>query len=105
MASPTERLTGVRRHVVPEWTPERERAVRARLDRAIAQRKRRQVVTTAAAALLCIVAALVFWGRGVGPDRGPSANLAHGVVAQPLLHFEDGSVVTAVATGSRVEPI
>ena len=105
MASPTERLASVRNHVVPDWTAEREHAVRVRLDRAIVRRKRRQVVATAATALLCIIAALVFWSRGVGPDKGRAATLARGAEAQPLLRFEDGSVVTAVGTGARVAPV
>lgn len=105
MASPTERLAAMRSHVVPEWTPEREHAVRARLDRAIVRRKRRQVVATATTALFCIVAALLFWSRGVGPDKGPAANLARSTAVQPLLRFEDGSVVTAVAADARVAPV
>src|SRR5215468_9438575 len=97
MASPTERLSSARSHVVPEWTPEREYAVRVRLERAIVRRKRRQVVATATAALLCLVAALLVWSRGVGPDKGPAANLARSAAVYPLLRFEDGSVVTAVS--------
>jgi transmembrane sensor len=105
MASPTERFANVRNHVVPEWTPEREHAVRARLDRAIVRRKRRQVVATATTALLFIVTALVVWSRGVGPDKGPTTSLARSAAAQTLLHFEDGSTVTGVGPEARVAPV
>jgi transmembrane sensor len=105
MASPTERMTSVSKHVAPDWSPERERQVRARLDRAITRRKRRQVVVTATSALLFIIAALVFWSRGVGPDKSPAAVAARAALVQPLLHFEDGSTISAVSSDARAEPI
>ena len=105
MVSPTERMAGAARHVAPDWSAEREREVRARLDRAIVRRKRRQVVATAASALLMLVAALVFWSRGVGPDKSLTRVAARATAALPLLHFEDGSTVTAASTDARAEPI
>ncbi|HVW23818.1 MAG TPA: FecR domain-containing protein [Polyangiaceae bacterium] len=105
MASPTERMNALAKHIAPDWSPERERLVRARLDHAIAARKRRQVVVTASAALIFIVVALVTWSRSVGPDRSPAAVASHAVPALPLLHYEDGSIVTAVSPDARTEPI
>lgn len=105
MASPTERMNALARHIAPDWSPERERLVRARLDHAISTRKRRQVVATASTALLFIVAALVTWSRSVGPDRSPAAVASRAVPVLPLLHYEDGSIVTAVSADARTEPI
>jgi transmembrane sensor len=105
MVSPTERLTGMAKHVAPDWTPERERAVREDLGRAIVRRKRRQVIATAATALVFIIGALVFWSRAVGPDRSPAAVAARNVVLPPLLRFEDGSIVTAASPDGRAEPV
>jgi transmembrane sensor len=105
MVSPTERLTGMAKHVAPDWTPERERAVRDRLGRAIVRRKRRHVIATAATAFLFIVGALLFWSRAVGPVRNPGTIAARNVVLPPLLRFEDGSIVTAASPDGRAEPV
>lgn len=105
MVSPTERVTGMAKHVAPDWTPERERAVREGLGRAIVRRKRRQVVATAAAAVVLIVGALLVWSRAVGPDRSPATVAARSVALPPLLRFEDGSTVMAAAPDARVEPV
>jgi transmembrane sensor len=93
------------KHVAPDWTPERERAVRESLGRAIVRRKRRQVMATAATALVFIVGALLFWSRAVGPDRSPGTIAARNVALPPLLRFEDGSIVTAASPDARAEPV
>jgi transmembrane sensor len=97
-------MSSAARHVAPDWSPERARVVQERLGRAIVRRKRRQVVMTAASALVFIVVALLVWSRGVGPNRSPAALAGH-AVTQPLLHFEDGSTVTAASGDARAEPI
>lgn len=104
MASPTQRMSGLARHVAPDWSSEREREVRARLEQAIVRRKRRQVVVTASTALLCIVAGLFAWSGAVRPDRSAPAIATHALPALPLLHYEDGSIVTATSSDARAEP-
>jgi transmembrane sensor len=100
-------MSGLARHVAPEWSTEREREVRARLEQAIVRRRRRQVAATASTALLCIVAGLLAWSRAVRPDRGAAAIAAHAPAAPalPLLHYEDGSIVTATSSDARAEPV
>jgi transmembrane sensor len=98
-------MNGLARHVAPDWSPDRERQVRARLEHAIVRRKRRQVVVTASTALLCIVAGLFTWSRAVNPNRGTAAITAQAPAALPLLHYEDGSIITATSRDARAEPI
>jgi transmembrane sensor len=98
-------MSGLARHVAPDWSPDREREVRARLEHAIVRRKRRQVAVTASTALLCIVAGLFAWSRAVRPDRGVAPIAARAPSTLPLLHYEDGSIVMATSSDARAEPI
>ena len=102
MASPTERMSGLARHVAPDWSADREREVRARLEQAIVRRKRRQVAVTASAALLCIVTGLFAWSRAVRPDRGTPAiaERAPSTHRDPVTQFGDG-VVARSASGTK----
>ncbi len=105
MGNTTERLAGAREHVAPDWTKERESAVRARLERAVARRKHRQVALAGASALLVLLGALVLWSRSMAPDHAPSASAIRVTPPSPLLHFEDGSAVTAMSAEARAEPV
>jgi transmembrane sensor len=97
-------MSGVAKHVAPDWSPGRERAVRDGLHRALARRKRRQVTTTAVSALVVLVGALVFWSRAVAPKHGAAVAVKEAVV-QPLVRFEDGSTVSPIGADARVEPV
>src|SRR5689334_20587565 len=71
MSNLAERVASAKEHASPNWTPERERLVRAKIDvRASMRRKvrRRFAVTMALAAM--IAATLVFWRRV--PSSGTS---------------------------------
>jgi transmembrane sensor len=92
-------------HVAPDWSADRERQVRVRLEHAIVVRKRRQVSVTASAAVLFIVAGLFMWSRAVGPGRSHAVVASQAPIALPLLHYEDGSTVTAASRDARAEPI
>ena len=98
------RVEEARGHVATEWTPERQRRVRARFDRARLGRSRaRRVGTALALAAACAVAlVLAFRPRPAVPvaqQSAPAANPGAGL----LFRLHDGTTVSSVARGTRVD--
>ncbi|HEY6562144.1 MAG TPA: FecR family protein [Polyangiaceae bacterium] len=105
MADLHERLADSREHVRPRWTPEREREIQQRVLRAQARPRfhpARALALSVAAATVC---ALVWQGIRVAPHGeariAPLARMRP--VHVPLLVLEDGSAVTARASGTRLQ--
>lgn len=106
MADVTERLARAQSHVAPDWTPERERAVRAGIGHRLEQQRRRRVVAVAAATMLLVVSAIVVVARTLGA-RPHVVAAGAGIAAAPaaLLELADGSTVTRASLDARVEPV
>ncbi len=106
MSELAKRVEEARGHVVPEWTPAREREVRDRAERELGRAWRRRATGVALAALVaCAVGLLLVWNHAVrrAPQAPPVAVVAP--ASPDLLHMEDGTVVTATTSGAQVEPI
>lgn len=114
MSDLARKLEQARKHVEPAWTPERSRLGAARLERAIVVRKRRRQVAAVGGGVLAVAAAIVLVMRPEAPgaspvaSRGTPASSGAALVPPrveapaPLLAFEDGSKVFAMAEGARV---
>lgn len=103
MSDVAERIAEAKEHVVPGWTPERERLVRARVDVRVSMRRRWRrgfAVSLAFAAVLAV-------GLFVWPRFGfhPSEPVASRSVLPTLLRLEDGSTATASTPDAKLEPV
>jgi transmembrane sensor len=112
MADLEERLARARAHVAPAWTPERERTVRARVEARLELGQRRRVVALSFATLALVVGGLFAWDRlspkglaSIAPHAMPRAAALQNALVPELLHFEDGSSVTAMTGDARAEPV
>lgn len=105
MADIVSRLSELKQQVEPNWSPDRERRVRARVERSLlARRRRRGVVVVALAAVVSLV--VVFAGRRWTAEPAPEvAATAPPQSAQPLIHFADGSEVVARSSNARLEAV
>lgn len=98
----SERVASAKEHAAPNWTPERERLVRARIDvKSSMRRKLRRSATVTLAFAALIAASLVLWRRT--PVHAPQA--AVHAAGATLLRLEDGSTAVATAPDARVEPV
>ena len=106
MADVAEQVARAREHVTPAWTPERERLLRAGVERRLesAKRRRRGVALAMAAILFCVLGALL-WNRSLSRARLAASTIQREASARELLRLEDGSTATALTANARVEPI
>ncbi len=105
MADIVSRLAELKRQVEPSWTPERERRVRARVERSLLSRRRRRgALVVALAAVVSLVVLLVGQRWSSEPER-PVATTTAPQAPQPLIHFADGSEVVARSANARLEPV
>lgn len=101
MSDLASRLEAARRHVNAEWTPDRERRVRAALDARL--RRRRRTTLVLAAALLAVAAVCVVVGARWVHHAAPVAHApAPPRPAGDLLDLPDGSAVRALGEGTDV---
>jgi len=104
MADVASRLSELKQRVEPTWSPERERRVRARVERSLLSRRRRRgALIVALAAVVSVIVLLV--GRRWTAEPAPIATHAVVDTPRPLLHFADGSEVTARTPDVRLEPV
>lgn len=100
------RLEEARGHVETEWTPERQRRARARLDRALLMRSRaRRGGMVLALAVVC--AAALFIGlhhRSQSPALQKSVPVAK-ATPDLLFRLHDGTTVSSVAPKTRVDAV
>ncbi|HVU05619.1 MAG TPA: FecR domain-containing protein [Polyangiaceae bacterium] len=111
MADLGERVSEAREHVVPSWTPERERRVHERVVLRLELGRQRRVVALSFATLALIVGGLFAWQRGRPgvalhePARqGAPVRIGETVVPE-LLHFGDGTSVTKITLDAQAEPV
>jgi transmembrane sensor len=105
MSDLLERLSGLRERAQPAWNAERERRVRARVERGLLTRRRRRGagIVLLAAALGMLVLAL---GQRLGEtESAPQVARSEKVVPKPTLYFADGSEVFAATPETRVETL
>lgn len=104
MAELPTRVAGLREQVQPLWTDERERRVRARVERGLLSRRRRRggVLALAMAAALGVV--LVLFAQRPR-DPAPVAVEPERAAGVPALRLADGSEVQARSTDARIEPV
>lgn len=95
------RLTEVGACAGWQWTAERERAV---WEDVLRSRARTRVAGAGAAVAVAVAVMLVGW-FGFRWDAGRATAGAEGVDAGLLMRLEDGSTVTAVHEGARLEPV
>jgi transmembrane sensor len=101
MADLLERLSDAKGHVGPNWSPDRERAVRLRIEAGVARRAPRRALVLSAAALAVAVVVLVLrHGSVFEPRETPIASAD----SRPteLLRLDDGSNVTSKSGGAHV---
>ena len=105
MADVASRLAELKQRVEPNWSPDRERRVRARVERSLlARRRRRGALVVALAAVVSLVVVLA--GRRFTAEPSlPVAATATPQAPQPLLHFADGSEVVARSSNVRLESV
>jgi len=102
MSELPSRLTELRERVQPGWTPDRERRVRARVERGLLTRRRRRGAVAAVLAAAFGVLLVLFAQRlrePVLPIR------ADGAVVKPALRFADGSEVYTESATTRIESL
>jgi transmembrane sensor len=105
MADIVSRLAELKQQVQPNWSPDRERRVRARVERLLLSRRRRRgALVVALAAVVSLVVVLVGQRWTSEPALPVEATLAPRA-PQPLLHFADGSEVVARSSNARLEPV
>jgi transmembrane sensor len=107
MSKLATRIEEASRHATPEWTPARERNVRARVDRRLEQARhvRRLAI---ACAVIALGAAGFFRARHVSvvaKEVPAVAKETESAARAPLLQLDDGSVVTSVSPTAKVEPV
>jgi transmembrane sensor len=107
-----ERLAQAREHVSPSWTPERERSVLARIEVRLELGRQRRIVALSFAALALVVGGLFAWHRVstkstavLAPRTVPGVATPHDTRESDLLHFEDGTSVTAQTANAQAEPV
>ncbi len=106
MADIVSRLAELKRQVEPNWTPERERRVRARVERSLLSRRRRRgALVVALAAVVSLVVVLVGQRWSTEPEPPVVATITAPQAPQPLIHFADGSEVVARSANARLEPV
>jgi len=102
MADLLERLSDAKEHVGPKWSPDRERAVRLRIEARVARRTPRRTLLLSAAALAVAVMVLALrHGSVLAPRETPVASTTDSRPTE-LLRFDDGSNVTAKSGGAHV---
>lgn len=102
MADLLERLADAKEHVGPNWSPDRERAVRLRIEAGVAPRAPRRTLSLVATALVVAVGVLVLrHGSVLEPRETP---VASAVDSRPteLLRLDDGSSVTSKSGAAHV---
>jgi transmembrane sensor len=105
MADIVSRLAELKQQVQPNWGPDRERRVRARVERSLLSRRRRRgALVVALAAVVSLVVVLVGQRWTSEPALPVEATVAPRA-PQPLLHFADGSEVVARSSNARLEPV
>lgn len=101
-----ETLKVARAHVEPRFGPARERALRQRVDRALA---RRSLVRRAAPVLLLAAVVMLLVGVRLGhwlePEGGQAVSERPSIQKEPLLALADGSRISAISPEARVTPV
>lgn len=109
MTDLSQRLERAREHVVPSWTPERERAVRARVERRILRRSRLGAASAVVVAAAVVVVGVVGWkqlsSEAPRASQPPAAGRAIAGFEAPLLRLPDGTEVAAASRDAHVEPV
>lgn len=111
MSEIRERMVEAREHVRPVWTAERERAVRARIERRLKLERRRRAVALSFAMVALVAAGLFAWHRASSSGGGLVQPTAQGNksnecgAATELLRFPDGTTAIATTTDARVVPL
>jgi transmembrane sensor len=104
MAELPSRLTELRDRVQPAWSAERERRVRARVERGLLSRRRRRgVMAVAMAAAFGVIVVLL--GQRWREPPAPLSVRAESAEAKPTLRFADGSEVLARSEDTRIESL
>jgi transmembrane sensor len=104
MADLPSRLSELRERVQPSWNAERERRVRARVERGLLSRRRRRgVVAVAMAAAFGVI--VVLFGQRWREPPAPVSVRAESAVLKPTLRFADGSEVFARSDDTRIESL
>src|SRR5689334_370557 len=102
MSDFARRIAAASAHAEPEWSPERETRLRAGVSRSL-ERGRRRRVTLVVATGACTLLVGFFLGRLQSPEHVRMA--LSSATAPSLVELPDGSQVSAVATGTRVETV
>jgi transmembrane sensor len=106
MAELPSRLSELRDRVQPAWSPERERRVRARVERGLLTRRRRRSAVAAAMAAAFAVLALLSAGQWLHDEpQAPLSVQAETTRVEPTLRFADGSEVFARTNETQVESL